>query len=206
MPSARLERTPRPPSIPIMPAHETLSLWESFYVIVGSSAGALTGLQFVVMALIPDSPTQAGEHEINTFATPTIVHFCIVLLISALLSAPWLTWPPVATIVWVCSAAGMGYVVIVIRRSQRTTLYKPVLEDWIWHAVLPLVAYIVMVVSAGFLEFSVTAGLFGIAGSALLLLFIGIHNAWDSATYIALRAKGGQLSPEDPNSGATPSQ
>src|SRR5436190_24376937 len=48
-----------------MPVHETLSLWENFYVIVGSSAGALTGLQFVVMALIPDSPTQAGEHEIK---------------------------------------------------------------------------------------------------------------------------------------------
>src|SRR5207247_3359319 len=29
-----------------------LQAWESFYVIVGSSAGALTGLQFVVMTLI----------------------------------------------------------------------------------------------------------------------------------------------------------
>jgi hypothetical protein len=185
-----------------MPAHETLTLWESFYVIVGSSAGALTGLQFVVMALIPDSPTQAGEHEINTFATPTIVHFCIVLLISALLSAPWLTWPAVATTVWVCGAAGMVYVVIIIRRTRQTTLYKAVLEDWIWHAVLPLAAYIVMVVSAGFLEFSSTVGLFGIAASALLLLFIGIHNAWDSATYIALTAKGALPSAGDPNSSA----
>ena len=30
----------------------TLKEWESFYVIVGSSGAALTGLQFVVMALI----------------------------------------------------------------------------------------------------------------------------------------------------------
>ena len=29
-----------------------LSGWENFYVIVGSSAGALIGLQFVVMTLI----------------------------------------------------------------------------------------------------------------------------------------------------------
>ena len=28
--------------------------WESLYVIVGSSAGALIGLQFVVMALVSD--------------------------------------------------------------------------------------------------------------------------------------------------------
>jgi hypothetical protein len=175
-----------------MPAHETLSLWESFYVIVGSSAGALTGLQFVVMALIPDSPTQAGEHEINTFATPTIVHFCLVLFIAAVLSSPWPAWHPVATIVWVTGSLGIVYTIIVIRRSRRTTLYKPVLEDWIWHTVLPLVAYIVMVISAGFLMFSSTLGMFGIAASVLLLLFVGIHNAWDSATYIALTVKQGQ--------------
>jgi hypothetical protein len=175
-----------------MPAHETLTLWESFYVIVGSSAGALTGLQFVVMALIPESPTQAGEHEINTFGTPTIVHFCIVLFISAVLSAPWPTWHGVATVVWVSGALGIVYTMIVVRRSRHTTLYKPVLEDWIWHTVLPLIAYTVMVISAGLLVFSSTLGLFGIAAAALMLLFAGIHNAWDSATYIALSVKQGQ--------------
>ncbi|HEY3112551.1 MAG TPA: hypothetical protein VGJ62_02585 [Gemmatimonadaceae bacterium] len=175
-----------------MPAHETLTLWESFYVIVGSSAGALTGLQFVVMALIPDSPTQAGEHEINTFGTPTIVHFCIVLFISASLSAPWPGWSSVATVVWMSGTVGIVYTVIIIRRSRRTTLYKPVLEDWIWHSVLPLVAYVLMVGSAGSLLYSSTLGLFGIAASALLLLFVGIHNAWDSATYIAITTKQGQ--------------
>jgi len=175
-----------------MPIHETLSLWENFYVIVGSSAGALTGLQFVVMALIPDSPTQAGEHEINTFATPTIVHFCIVLFISAVLSTPWPTWHAVATVVWVTGALGIVYTMIVIRRSRRTKLYKPVLEDWIWFTVLPLIAYTVMVVSAGLLVYDTTLGLFGMAGSSLLLLFVGIHNAWDSATYIAISAKQGQ--------------
>jgi len=30
--------------------------WENFYVIVGSSAGALIGLQFVVIALIAEAP------------------------------------------------------------------------------------------------------------------------------------------------------
>ena len=186
-----------------MPAHETLSLWESFYVIVGSSAGALTGLQFVVMALIPDSPTMAGEHEINTFATPTIVHFCNALFVSAVLSAPWPTWNGVATVVWVTGAAGIVYTMIVIRRSRQTKLYKPVLEDWIFHTVLPLIAYTVMVVSAGLLVMDTTLGLFGIAGSSLLLLFVGIHNAWDSATFIALLAKKGQPpangAPPDPN-------
>ena len=36
-----------------MPA---LTGWENFYVIVGSSAGALIGLQFVVITLIVEIP------------------------------------------------------------------------------------------------------------------------------------------------------
>ena len=34
--------------------------WENFYVIVGSSAGALIGLQFVVLALIPGKVRAGG--------------------------------------------------------------------------------------------------------------------------------------------------
>jgi hypothetical protein len=40
--------------IVIMDAASLLGRWENFYVIVGSAAGALTGLQFVVIALIKD--------------------------------------------------------------------------------------------------------------------------------------------------------
>jgi len=43
-----------------------LSGWENFYVIVGSSAGALIGLQFVVVTLIAERPPRdadaAGQH------------------------------------------------------------------------------------------------------------------------------------------------
>ena len=52
-----------------------LARWENFYVIVGSSAGALTGLQFVVMALIADAQAKATMHEVRAFGTPTVVHF-----------------------------------------------------------------------------------------------------------------------------------
>src|SRR6266851_422466 len=66
-----------------------LARWESFYVIVGSSAGALTGLQFVVMALIAEAESGSSMLEVRAFGTPTVVHFCAALLISAVLSAPW---------------------------------------------------------------------------------------------------------------------
>src|ERR1700740_3209668 len=66
-----------------------LSAWDGFYGIVGSAAGALIGLQFVVMTLIAERPPLRAAEAGAAFATPTIVHFGTALLLSALLRAPW---------------------------------------------------------------------------------------------------------------------
>src|SRR6185437_4781490 len=70
-------------------AEASLSDWGSFYVITGSAAAALTGLQFVVMALVNDTSRRSSTESIDAFGTPNIVHFCAVLLVSAAMSAPW---------------------------------------------------------------------------------------------------------------------
>src|SRR3954469_23022661 len=99
-----------------MVAHDALSPWESFYVIVGSSAAALTGLQFVVMALVSETQSRAGTHEIEAFATPNVVHFCVVLLLSAILSSPWPSLHALAVCAGIVAAAGVVYALIVARR------------------------------------------------------------------------------------------
>ena len=69
-----------------------LAEWSSFYVIVGSSAGALIGLQFVVIALIAETPNARPDAQAGAaFSTPSVVHFAVVLLLSAIISAPWHT-------------------------------------------------------------------------------------------------------------------
>lgn len=72
--------------------------WDSFYGIVGSAAGALIGLQFVVLTLIAERPHVRASEAGAAFATPTIVHFSSVLLLSALLRAPWQSVTPAAEI------------------------------------------------------------------------------------------------------------
>ena len=72
-----------------------------------------------------------------------------------------------------------------LRRLRRVTLYEPVLEDWLWHVLLPLTAYTVLVVAGIVLAINPVPALFGIGGATVLLVFIGIHNAWDNVTYIA---------------------
>jgi hypothetical protein len=178
-------------------AHTVLSLWENFYVIVGSSGAALTGLQFVVIALLAETGTGGTSREVDAFGTPTIVHFCTVLLLSAILSTPWPTLAGVGFAVGALGLAGIVYMAIVIGRARRQTGYKPVLEDWLWHTIFPVVSHAVLVASAIGLYRDRTGALFSIGAVCLFLLFIGIHNAWDTVVFIALdrvpKAKESQL-------------
>jgi hypothetical protein len=143
--------------------------WQSYYVIIGSSGAALTGLQFVVMALMAETtlPVGGGEAGVAAFASPTIVHFCAALLLSAMLSAPWPEGAAIAIGVAVLGAAGVLYMLNVLRRAlgQNTTF---------------LVAGLMMPANP------VTA-LFVAAVAPAALLYIGIHNAWDAVTYAMLR-------------------
>jgi hypothetical protein len=166
-------------------AVSTLTEWESFYVIVGSSAAALTGLQFVVIALTADF-RRSSTREINAFATPTIIHFGAVLLLSGILTAPWRgLWIP-ALLMAASGVAGCVYTILVVRRARGQTSYRLVVEDWVFHAALPAIAYALLAAAALMLRLSAHRALFVIATAALLLLFIGIHNAWDTATYVVV--------------------
>jgi len=166
-----------------------LSAWESFYVIVGSSGGALIGLQFVVITLIADNRA-LGLHRaaVSAFGTPTVVHFTGALALSAIMSAPWPSLGLLAVTLGACGAAGLVYGAIVIRRARRQTDYQPVLEDWIFYAVLPCATYAALTATAVVLRANTTPALFVVAASALALLLIGIHNAWDAVTHIVVTA------------------
>ena len=154
----------------------TLDGWENFYIIVGSSAGALIGLQFVVITLI-DRASQPAAEAGATFATPSVVHFASVLLLSAIASVPWSGITAAAVLWGLMGLCGFVYASVVAVRMRKQTAYRPVFEDWLFHTLLPLVGYSMLALSAFIANFH-NAG-----ASALLLLFIGIHNAWDAATY-----------------------
>src|SRR5262245_27888129 len=114
-------------------AYDLLDAWEAYYVILGSSAAALTGLQFVVIALVADMPGFRSEESVGAFATPTIVHFCQCLFMAAVLSSPWTSLTPVTWLFVAAGSAGVFYTLIALRRARRQTAYHPVAEDWLWH-------------------------------------------------------------------------
>jgi hypothetical protein len=169
--------------------HEILGAWESYYVILGSSGAALTGLQFVVMALIADLPGPRSEDSVNAFGTPTVVNFCQSLLVAAILSAPWRSLTPVAGLLLTAGIGGIVYTLVALQRARRQTSYRPVAVDWLWYTILPMVAYAILIGGSLWMWRDPVTALFSIAASALMLIFIGIHNAWDSVAYITLQKR-----------------
>ncbi len=163
-----------------------LSAWSNFYVITGSSAAALTGLMFVVITLVAGGRSQASHEGISMFSTPTVVHFGAALLTSALLNVPWRSLAQAGIMLSLVGLYGVGYTLHVMKRTRRQSAYEAQLDDWLWYAAFPLVGYVALVAAAiGLVPVPVQA-LFASAGSVLLLIFIGIHNAWDVVTYIAV--------------------
>jgi len=163
--------------------------WANFYVIVGGAAAALTGLQFVVIVLGAELSAGASEHTASVFGTPNVVHFGAALLNSAILSAPWRRAASAAAAISLFAFVGLIYTLLVLRRAGVEKDYVPVVEDWIWHVILPMVSYALLLVSGIFIARAPDPALFGVGGVSLLLLFIGIHNAWDSVLYIATSSR-----------------
>ena len=160
--------------------------WDSFYVIVGAAAGALIGLQFVVMTLLADKPSLATPEAGAAFASPNVVHFSAALLLSALMRVPWHSIGPAAMLWGFVGFAGTIYLFVVARRLRRQMSYRPDREDWTYHVVLPLVAYALLLVSAFAATRRDEEALIAVAAATLLQLFIGIHNSWDTISYHVL--------------------
>ena len=168
-----------------MPALEG---WDNFYVILGSAAAALLGLTFVVIALIAER--RANPAGMAGYITPTVVHFGTVLGLSCFMSVPHqnvlglsLGFGSTA----ICLLIYTGAISANLRRFAHA--YAPVLEDWIWHVILPALVYCVLLAMALFLWREQRESMYGIAAALLLLLFIGIHNSWDVAVSITAQKK-----------------
>jgi hypothetical protein len=171
-------------------ASSVLAPWGNFYVLSGSSAGALTGLMFVVITLVTGvERSRNAEDGMSAFSTPTVLHFGSALLISAVLCAPWgsLTYP--AALLGLAGLYAVVYVTRAWARTRRLTDYQPDLEDLVWFTILPLAAYGILVVGAALLPFVPIQAMFVIAAGVLLLIIIGIRNAWDIVTYLAIQTQ-----------------
>jgi hypothetical protein len=157
--------------------------WSPFYSMVGETAGTLIGLQFIVMTLMAQTAMRLSPEGGSAYSTPTTIHFATAFFVCALLEAPWPALVFAAALLGAIGVGGMVYSVIVIRRIGRQSNYQPLIEDWLFHAWLPLIAYAGLAGGAAGLLWRPHEALFGVGASVLLLLGVGVHNSWDIVTY-----------------------
>jgi hypothetical protein len=167
-----------------------LADWANFYVITGSAAAGLTGLTFVVIALASEAG-RVNAVGLNTFITPTIVHFGTVLALAAFMCVPHQTPPSLGIGFGAAGIAGLAYTGwITINVHHNLGPYVAVWEDWLCNVILPFLSYATLCAAAVLVSHHTDDALYGVGGASVMLLFIGIHNAWDIAVWMSQRKHG----------------
>jgi hypothetical protein len=165
--------------------------WADFYIIVAPSAAALIGLMFVVVTLTADFKNPQVARGGIVYVTPIVFHFAIVLLIGAVSAVPAI--PPfiVGAILAACAAFGMIYSVATVfrlhnlRHDAAWRLPSPDFSDLFFYGYFPLLTYGGLGSAAAFTWIDPRNGAYVIAAVLLVVLLIGIRNAWDLATTLA---------------------
>jgi len=170
------------------PELSLLSNWQNFYMIMGTAAATLTGLMFVVTTLIAGIDTHVSilNAAVSAYNTPTVVHFGTVLLLAGVLSAPWQTFSSLSLLLGLLGLGMVFYSIIVMRRMRRVPHYQSTLEDWLWYMALPLLANVLLIAAAFMLPKDPSPALYIVSSAMMLLLLVGIRNAWDMVTFLAV--------------------
>ncbi len=167
--------------------------WDNFYILLGSAAGALIGLLFIVVTLTAGMDREQALRGPSRYMTPTVVQFTAVLLVSAIASAP------------IAAAVQRGALLVlalVLLAWALVNVWRMFLhplggqpshwtDPW-FYAAAPAVSY------AGLAAAGTLGPPLAVGALAAAMLVLGVRNAWDLITWIA---PGGPQRPATPPPG-----
>jgi hypothetical protein len=165
--------------------------WGEFFLLMGSASGALVGLLFVVTSL---AVNMRGSKETLSqgaafYMTPTLYHYTTVLVISAVATVPGLSGMWMALILgpWaLVGAVYSGTISVLLRRNR-----LPEAGRWVdvWgYGALPGLMYLGLVAAAWLAWRGAETAPRAIAIGLVVLIILGIRNAWDLVTFMAPRS------------------
>ena len=170
-------------------AQPYLAPWAGFYTMMATAAATLVGLMFVVVTLVTRGEQRTDADDgIAAFSTPTVIHFGAALLVSSILIAPWPRLAGTFVCITLIGLAGVAHMLSVARRARRLTGYDPDPEDWLWYTIFPFITYVALLIGGVTLPFAPRAALWILGAMVAWLIFMGIRNAWDVVTFLAVRA------------------
>jgi hypothetical protein len=160
--------------------------WDSYFLLIGGAAGALIGLLFVVASLPSGIERQSRMRGASLYMSPTVFHFAVVVVLSGVALAPRLPTAEVAGVVATCALAGLVHLGCVTWGiASRKTPAPPHWSDLWCYGAAPLVVYAVLAAAAATVASRQTWAAEFVGGACLVLLLIGVRNAWDLVTWLA---------------------
>jgi hypothetical protein len=166
------------------PLSQILVQWHEFYSIIGEASATLVALIFVAASIGAEVFTskQAGT---RSFLSPTVVHFTTVLVICLLASIPNETWEVLGALLGGVGAIGLVYSGWVWRRMLKHGFVASIdTVDRLWYALLPIPAHLLVITAGLSLWRRSLVSLDLLASALILLLLIGIRNAWDMTVWV----------------------
>jgi hypothetical protein len=160
-----------------------LEAWHDFYVFAGTAAATLMGLMFVVVSLGQRTlSTEQGLNATRGFFTPIVAFFASDIIVAMLMLMPQTSPGGLGVLLLILGIVGIVY--MIFSRAHRFWRENELgYDDLFWYVALPYLAYITIGVSAAGVWKTAAYGLYSMAGAMLLLLIIGIRNAWDLVIY-----------------------
>ena len=168
--------------------------WQNFYLLAGGASATLVGLMFVAISL--GSGLYAPEHlpSLARALSPTFIHFVYVLVTAIVALAPTITATVLGVLLVFVGLGSLGYTVSRLPSSREAYRKREIDQtDLLWYILLPSVVYVLYCdAGIGLLK----AGLRGerpshaldlLASASILLVVIGVRNAWDLVVWMVLR-------------------
>jgi hypothetical protein len=179
------------------PLSELVHLWHDFYVLLGTAAATLVGLMFVTATIGANMFTEANREAMRAFLSPTVAHFSAVLFICVLAIIPMENWTSFALLLAVCAVVGLVHSARVWLQLFVRGTFKVDVVDRLFYALIPVIGYVLVLVSAVLLFMHWGSGLTLLAAALMTLLLAGIRNAWDMTTFIVIRTPAVGSSPAE---------
>jgi hypothetical protein len=167
------------------PLDQILTQWHEFYSIIGEASATLVALIFVAASIGAEVFAARHQAGIRSFLSPTVVHFTAVLVICLLASIPTETGAVLGALLGGVGAIGLVYSGWVWRRMMKHGFVASIdTVDRLWYALLPIPAYLLVGAAGAGLWRGSGLSLNILASALILLLLIGIRNAWDMTVWI----------------------
>lgn len=164
--------------------------WQNFYLLAGGASATLVGLMFVAISL--GSGLYAPQHlpGLARSLSPTFTYFVYVLVTAVIVLVPTVTATVLGGLLVLVGLASLGYTLGKLpgtrERYRKREIDK---SDLMWYLLLPVISYLLYCdAGIGLLKAGPRGRALDVLASAsVLLLVIGVRNAWDLVIWMVLR-------------------